>query len=114
MKLLIVIALVLACVAAASEAHGCGIYGKNDINGYALNNYYGFDYCKYGAPYDLVTKLVKREDFTTIRTSKIQLTFIQENLEFINTLNTVEGTDLEIKNTATVNSMDQDMENVSK
>ena len=55
---------------------------------------------------DVVTKLVKSEDFTTVRTSNIQLTFIQGNLEFIDTLNAVEGTDLEIKNTGTANNTD--------
>ena len=55
---------------------------------------------------ELVTKLVKSEDFTTVTTSNIQLTFIQGNLEFIDTLNAVEGTDLEIKNTGTANNTD--------
>lgn len=51
MKLLVVIALVLACVISVSEAYGYGIYGKNSINRYAANNYYGFGYGKYGTPY---------------------------------------------------------------
>ena len=53
MKLLVVIALVLACVIAVSEAHGYGKYDKNGINGYAPNNYYGFVYGKYGTPYGI-------------------------------------------------------------
>ena len=53
MKLLVVVALVLTCVIAVSEAHGYGIYGKNGINGYAPNNYYGFGYGKYGTPYGI-------------------------------------------------------------
>ena len=48
---------------------------------------------------ELVTTLDKKEDFTTMRRNKIHLTIIQENLEVIDTLNTVEGTDLDITDT---------------
>ena len=63
MKLLVVIALVLTCIAAASEAHGYGKYGKNSINGYASNNYYGFGYGKYSTPYGRGYKVGQKRGF---------------------------------------------------